>query len=279
MSEIVKREEPTTLEPTSVEPLAVTPEALKERFDLVTKQRQVMTDFVTKNMKENVDYGRISSTSSRTGRTFESKPTLLKPGAEKLCQLFSLTASFEIDHDTLLMAGKYATDQGLLAYVCKLRTRDGQVVGEGRGSCSVASKNGDVNTATKIAEKRAQMDAVLRTMSVSEFFTQDLDDMDQGPKRPNYRMSAGAELLTAPQRALLFRILEHANITKEAFEDHLLTEYNIIGIENVTKQQASKLIDALMKKYGPLPGSKAETAAEEIPVIVDTGEDEETIHY
>jgi hypothetical protein len=48
---------------------------------------QVMVAFVKAQMQKDIDYGVIPGT---------SKPTLLKPGAEKLCRLFNLRPSYEL---------------------------------------------------------------------------------------------------------------------------------------------------------------------------------------
>jgi hypothetical protein len=50
---------------------------------------QTMIAFVAAQMKKGIDYGVIPGT---------KKPTLLKPGAEKLCRLFSLRPSYELIH-------------------------------------------------------------------------------------------------------------------------------------------------------------------------------------
>ena len=51
---------------------------------------------------------------------------------------------------------------GLLCYTCTLMTRQGEVIGEGRGARSVTQDGGDINKAIKMATKSAQVDAVLR---------------------------------------------------------------------------------------------------------------------
>ena len=63
----------------------------------------------------------------------------------------------------------------MLCYVCALYTKGGEFVGEGRGAREVA-KDKDINKAIKMAQKSAQIDAILRTGSLSDYFTQDLED-------------------------------------------------------------------------------------------------------
>ncbi len=149
-----------------------------------------MVSFIHKGLEEGVDYGTIPGT---------QKPTLLKPGAERLCKAFNLTPKFEIvsreaDHDRKVnYSSKYKADQesvGVYAYVvkCLLTTRDGMEVAEGVGSCSTMeakyiSRPRDMdNTVLKMAKKRALVDATLTALGLSNRFTQDAEDMPEPSK-------------------------------------------------------------------------------------------------
>lgn len=61
------------------------------------------------------------------------KPSLGKPGAEKLAAIFGLRASFTIDKDTMDVIGKTADGKSYVAYICTL-TNKGEFAGEGRGA-------------------------------------------------------------------------------------------------------------------------------------------------
>ena len=61
-----------------------------------------------------------------------------------------------------------------------LLTRTGEVVSEGRGAREVL-KEKDINKAIKMAQKSAQIDAVLRTGALSEAFTQDIGREEDQP--------------------------------------------------------------------------------------------------
>ena len=83
---------------------------------------KVMVAFVKAQMQKDIDYGVIPGT---------SKPTLLKPGAEKLCRLFNLRPSYErvqsvADFDKPLFHYHYR---------CVLY-RSGEMVGQGDGCCN-----------------------------------------------------------------------------------------------------------------------------------------------
>ena len=144
-------------------------------------------------LKPDRDYGVIPGT---------KKPTLLKPGAERINAAFACVARYkiterEIDHDRVVTyIDKYGEEKlslGLYRYVllCQLVHRDsGTVIGEGVGSCSTMeakyiSRPRDLeNTALKMAKKRAYVDATLTTFGLSDQFTQDVEDMDREEAKP-----------------------------------------------------------------------------------------------
>lgn len=131
-------------------------------------KRELVTAYIAKHMKKDVDFGTIKV----GGR--DSKPSLFKPGSEKFMSLFKLTARFKKDAETWEMLG---SESGMICYLCELVDNHDRVVGEGRGVSSLKEKTWTPNAAVKIAEKRAQIDAVLRTGALSDFFTQDLEDL------------------------------------------------------------------------------------------------------
>lgn len=167
-----------------------------------------VVEFTKKVMKSGKDYGVIPGTGD--------KPTLLKPGAEKLCSLFGLCPEFvPTDRIVDFSAGLFNFE-----YRCDLY-RNGIKVASGIGSCNsrekkyryrnipewkatdeeratalrVETKQGSrgpyriytienaepsdlVNTISKMAQKRALVAATLIATNASEFFTQDIEDMD-----------------------------------------------------------------------------------------------------
>lgn len=112
-----------------------------------------------------------------------SKPSLLKPGAEKILMLLGLASQYEV----IDKIQDY--EEGFFAYTVKcLLTKNGQVITEGVGHCNskekkYTSEKQDTfmlgNTCLKMAKKRAQVDATLTVASLSNIFTQDLEDMAQ----------------------------------------------------------------------------------------------------
>lgn len=109
---------------------ALTTADLMPAFDiqLAIERRNAITQFVKELMKEDVDFGKIPGV---------DKPTLLKPGAEKLVTFFGLSPEFTLEDRVEDWTGK---DHGKEAffyyrYRCRL-TRGGRLIGEGEGSCN-----------------------------------------------------------------------------------------------------------------------------------------------
>lgn len=88
-----------------------------------SEQRRLLHEYVAKHMRRDTDYGVVPGT---------KKPSLLKPGAERLTNLFHCVADFEV------VERVEDWDRGLFAYEirCEIRTRAGAVLAVGLGSCS-----------------------------------------------------------------------------------------------------------------------------------------------
>lgn len=197
-------------------------------------RRNFMTQVAQTLMAAGVDYGPIPGTNS--------KPVLLKPGAEKLCAVFGMSPEVYEEQVIEDWTGEEHNDEPLFYYRLKVRiTKNGVLLGEGIGSCNswetkyryrtaerkcpecgataiirgkeeygggwlcfarkggcgAKFKSGDpaierqnvgrvlnpdiadqVNTIQKMAHKRALVGAVLIATGASEFFTQDVEDME-----------------------------------------------------------------------------------------------------
>ncbi len=148
----------------------------------VTRRTQMLKDYVRHHMVEGEDYGVIPG-----GGT---KPTLFKPGAEKLNAVFGLSPLVEVT------SRQENWDDGFISYEVKVtlfNKRSEKVDAEGIGSCNSRErryKNQDAaniaNTVLKMAKKRALVDATLSATRASGMFTQDLEDMDLSEPAPRY---------------------------------------------------------------------------------------------
>lgn len=181
---------------------------VKAVADTVQKVR-VLQSTLKNILTERHDYGKIPGCGD--------KPTLLKPGAEKILMAMGITATYELIEHTEKFEGL-----GFFAYTVKcILNKNGIKITEGLGHANSKEKkwayeyvyekdlpdgankdllkkkkinsesgtfykyeveadaNSKANTILKMAKKRAQIDAVLSVASLSEIFTQDFDDIPQ----------------------------------------------------------------------------------------------------
>ena len=130
--------------------------------------------YVREHMVEGEDYGVIPGS---------TKPTLFKPGAEKLNAIFGYAPKVEITNRV------EDWDKGFVSYEAKvtlINKRSDSVEAEGLGSCNSRERRyarqdatGIANTVLKMAKKRALIDATLSATRASGLFTQDLEDLDE----------------------------------------------------------------------------------------------------
>ena len=185
-----------------VRPVA-TPAALIEAHKAVS-------ELIEKALEKGKDFGVIPGTGD--------KPTLLKPGAERLCIAFGSypeyeVVSQEIDHDRPVAWSKRkkvwrnahrgdreftwqqesGESTGVYRYVvrCQIVSRgNAAILGVGIGACStMESKYVDrprecENTALKMAQKRALVAATLNAFGLSDRFTQDVEDLPRDHVEP-----------------------------------------------------------------------------------------------
>jgi hypothetical protein len=189
-------------------PAIITPqtiETLDQRLSVaqIMARRSAIQELMRSTMREEVDYGTIPGT---------PKPTLYKPGAEKICSLFQLAPRVHVTDQSTPDSVRYQVR-------VELYTVSGIFCGEGIGSASsaetkyqwrgavcreefdatpedrrrLAYKRGRENsfytviqvrtepedtdnTVLKMAKKRAMIDAVLTVTAASDIFTQDVED-------------------------------------------------------------------------------------------------------
>lgn len=261
---------------------------LESQIQLVEDRAKLLAGFIERNLKTGVDYGSIAfhakncvhkgdpAFATKLGQNCKapfckmSKPFLQKPGSEKFTQLFGHRVKF------LPIVEDFNT--GKFAYKCLIADQKMAVLGEGRGYAQTAEKEKWThNEAMKIAEKRALIDASLRVYGLSEHFTQDLDDMQSrtapnsalnasrmntyAPSRPNYQPAQnnaprGEFTPTNPnapmsqaQNNKIFLLLSKLGKDKEWLESWIFQLSGIEGVENMTMGLASRVIDAMQKKY------------------------------
>jgi hypothetical protein len=138
------------------------------------ENRKALMEWVRSALVEGVDYGSIPT------KRGPSKPSLWKPGAEKICGMLGVTVHFPTLHD-YEQAALHGVELHHIIIRCELHDASGHGVADGVGARSLKQDYGDINKALKMAEKSAHIDATLRMAGLSEVFTQDLEDMQPEP--------------------------------------------------------------------------------------------------
>jgi hypothetical protein len=173
--------------PVSASPLDLPAEVFRAGLDRRKENRAALMEWIRAALVEGVDYGRIhvvSKDKCRAGKhctnaTHFSKPSLFKPGAEKICGMLGVGVHFPTLHD-YEQAALHGVELHNVIIRCEIRDAAGHVVADGVGARSLKQDYGDINKALKMAEKSAHIDATLRMAGLSEVFTQDLEDMTHG---------------------------------------------------------------------------------------------------
>jgi hypothetical protein len=240
----------------------------------VTRRTRMLQEYVRDHMNEGEDYGIIPG---------GNKPTLFKPGAEKLNAVFGLSPMVEVT------SRLEDWDSGFVAYEVKvalLNKRSGSIEAEGIGSCNSRERRyknqdaaGIANTVLKMAKKRALVDATLSATRASGMFTQDLEDIDFEPERSysprsNQRQASqaqperddnrgaaaapresssgnGTDVLTDAQHRAILAIAGRVFGRHSREED--LNRLVDKPLEQLTKFEASALIDRLRGMLGESP--------------------------
>ena len=222
--------------PMVVNPLDAIPTEFRAGLDRRKENRNTLMDWIRSSLVEGRDFGSI------TIRGQKSKPSLLKPGAEKIAGMLGLIPCFPnlSEYENSAITGQPVD---VIILKCELRNQIGEVVGEGVGARSTEKQdNGDLNKSLKMASKSAMIDATLRCAGISEVFTQDIEEMreqlplqyDVGITRPD----PGIVLASEKQVHAVGRLLEHPNVTIEEKQNiHSLIE------EGLQKSKAGEIMD------------------------------------
>ncbi len=165
----------------------VLPANLDAEIQKAVQMREALNKLFNNLLQQGVDFDRIPGT---------DKPTLLKPGGELLCQVFSLATG-----EPKVVSSKEDFKEGIFSYTISMpiiHRNSGMLVSTGLGSANSMEvkykyrnvREGDEkvkvlnpepadqqNTLVKMAAKRAFIDGVLKATGASRMFTQDIEDM------------------------------------------------------------------------------------------------------
>lgn len=233
----------------------------------IADRYRAIREAVQSLMNEGVDYGKVPG---------GSRPTLLKPGAEKLATLFRLRpvlARIQSEED---WTGERHSGEPFFLYVyrCTLM-RDGEVYAEALGSCNSwetkyryrwVMENGRrkrvkneniydvVNTVDKIAQKRAFVGAVLLACGASDYFTQDLEDLpaeviaevDEADNEPRTERTVDVEAAGYTQE--IVRLLTAAGMKPLGVNAYVK---GLIGkpLTDLTADEARRCLEAVKKQF------------------------------
>ena len=202
----------------------------------VAQTMQKITQFqkvIQQTLRQNHDYGVVPGT---------DKPTLLKPGAEKILMMMGLQSEFEIVDSTRDF------ENGFFQYQvrCKLYKGD-LIITEGLGSCNTKERKylrqdpfSIDNTVLKMAKKRALVDAALLVASLSDVFTQDLEDMDlegqQVSNRKRYYTDQDGTISTAQAKRMFALAEGDQDIVRQ-----ILDKYGYQSTKDVKKIDYEKM--------------------------------------
>ena len=174
---------------------------------------------IRQSFVEGHDYGVIPNT---------DKPTLYKPGAEKILMLLGLRSEFDIVDSTRDF------EKGFFEYQIRCRLLHGDmIITEGLGAANTREaryRKGDPytldNTVLKMAKKRALVDAALLVGSLSDIFTQDIEDMVDFVGAPVYESKQQRRYdqdgtITRKQVNRMWALAKgSADIVKQALREH-----------------------------------------------------------
>ncbi|NGQ95041.1 hypothetical protein G3578_07560 [Brevibacillus sp. SYP-B805] len=252
--QVVDNQQPVTIE--YVPSVAVTLEQAAANLKKLDAIR-------TQIMRSGVDYDTIPGT---------PKPTLLKPGAERLLQFYGLGHRIHCVHKT------EDWENGFFYYVyrvtiVKTYPTHEIVVAECEGSANSKEKrykNQDVysivNTLQKMAIKRALVGATLQATGTSGFFTQDIEDMDLGgsldaarrageerlrqERQKEQQRSIGSKMTGASseaQQKAIRTVASKKGLSDDELKAIIKSIHGVDSVSELDKQAASEMITLLQE--------------------------------
>ncbi|MDR3541880.1 MAG: hypothetical protein P4L69_13065 [Desulfosporosinus sp.] len=230
-------------------PVEVVPE-FALTFTEAKNRLLMLKSFVQELMIPGVDYGIIPGC---------PKPSLLKSGAEKLCDIYGFSK-------LIAVSNRFEDwQEGFFSYEVKatlINKRTGLVEAEGVGNCNSKERkyrNQDAysisNTILKMAKKRAIVDAVLSATRSSGIFSQDIEDHDfKGDKSKSNGPSPLRVLpidkpVSKQQLKDIFTLVNDKLIPIEKAKSLMIERYKLDESRKLTSSQANDFLDYL-RKFG-----------------------------
>jgi hypothetical protein len=225
--------------PQAASPLDLPAEVFRAGLDRRKANRAALMDWIRAALIESVDYGVIQT------RRGPSKPSLWKPGAEKICGMLGVTVHFPTLHD-YEQAALHGVDVKHIIIRCEIHDAAGRVVADGIGARTLSQDSGDLNKALKMAEKSAHIDATLRMAGLSEVFTQDLEDMrgsepDTTTTPPAQPEPAVPERISDAQKRRLEARIGELQLDRERVKAWMVKAWGVERFADLTADQYERL--------------------------------------
>ena len=187
-------------------------------------------------LKRDVDFGKVPKAKT---------PSLWKAGAEKILMGYGLY------YDVVLNDSHKDFHNGIFYYefIARAFDKEGKIVRTGVGCCTTqessfgsASGYNSANSAMKKAKKRAVVDLALTLGSLSDMFTQDMDD-DNNEQRAT-QILRDDDAITPKQSKRLFAIAATREITAEQAKT-LLASWGFASTRDIKQKD----YDDICKKF------------------------------
>jgi len=233
---------------TTSHPLDIPADVFSAALTRRQENRLALIKWVRLALVEGSDFGKIPT------KRGPSKPSLWKPGAEKICGMLGVTASFPTlgQYEQAALSG---VELATIVIRCELHDSHGNKVADGVGARSLKQDFGDLNKALKMAEKSAMIDATLRLAGLSEVFTQDLDDMpparlEQTPGAAPAAPPTTETVISEQQHRLLEAEIRTTGLDRERVKDWVSRAWGIQHLNLLPVRNLSTLLANMTKWAG-----------------------------
>ena len=215
-------------------PMDMPVEAFKSGLQRRGENRKALMDWIKTSMVDGTDFGKIHTVGKTKceyaaklkpnecpNQYHWSKPVLFQPGAQKICGMLGVFVSYPAmtKYEDAVLSG---VDIKHVILRCEIRDSSGTLVGDGMGARSLEQDYNDLNKSLKMAAKSAQISATLRMAGLSEVFTQDLEDMQDGQ----------AEKLAQEEKAKIDRYASRFMDTLDADIEKGEKEYQMLKVHD-----------------------------------------------
>lgn len=215
-------------------------EAPKTEIQLKRNNYNVQIGNYQCQLVRDVDFGKVPKAIT---------PSLWKSGAEKILLGYGLY------YDTIITDSYKDYQKGLFYYEVKAVAYDqeGRIVRTGVGCCNTSESGfgmagafNSANNALKKAKKRAVVDLALTLGSLSNCFTQDIEDDNNETKAQ--QLLSDNDPITSKQAKRIFAIASNNEITTEKAKQ-LLAEWGFASTKDITQKDYDSICEKL-ENYG-----------------------------